>query len=486
MKNIIAIFQNHYQKIILVFCFFISVFIIFTDLHTAPLENWDEAFYGATVKELIQRKDPIVLYFNGSPFLEKPPLQMWLVSLTTKFTGLNEFAIRFPSAVSAIVIIALILFYAYKYYGLIPALVAFCTLVCSDLFIWRARTGNLDALTMLLVLLIFIFISSKNKFRYIILGLLFGLLYLTKLGMMYFPLIIFIAHELIYKHKDFQKNVFEYLKLFCLVLLIPGIWLFLGYREVGIEFINNFLLKSDQGALRLSSQTFRVDYLFYTYYALQRYYLWILFVGLIYALWNIKNNRNFLLICFSTLLIFQLSFIERKNNWYILPSLPFWSLTLAYGISEVLKFFKRKNSVLYIFFGISICLFITVYSYKRWNVNIKPILSSMTSIKEVTSAKIIKNTTSSNTNIVRLDHLYPSTIYYSERHTYISVSDVEMNGGSYVNKQNLIQLVAKDQVQVLVGKSDEVDRVLAMIPGRTYKRVNSTDESIIYLDKVER
>src|SRR5437763_6102908 len=74
-----------------------------------PLIDRDEPRFAEASREMIERADYIVPYFNNQLRLDKPPLTYWAQTLSYRVFGQNDFAARFPSAVAA-TLIALSLF----------------------------------------------------------------------------------------------------------------------------------------------------------------------------------------------------------------------------------------------------------------------------------------------------------------------------------------------------------------------------------------
>jgi 4-amino-4-deoxy-L-arabinose transferase-like glycosyltransferase len=66
-----------------------------------PLIDRDEPRFAEASREMIQRGDYIVPYFNGNLRLDKPPLTYWAQVVSFKIFGENDFAARFPSAIAA-------------------------------------------------------------------------------------------------------------------------------------------------------------------------------------------------------------------------------------------------------------------------------------------------------------------------------------------------------------------------------------------------
>jgi 4-amino-4-deoxy-L-arabinose transferase-like glycosyltransferase len=66
-----------------------------------PLIDRDEPRFAEASREMIERSDYIVPYFNNQLRLDKPPLAYWAQIASYRIFGENDFAARFPSAVAA-------------------------------------------------------------------------------------------------------------------------------------------------------------------------------------------------------------------------------------------------------------------------------------------------------------------------------------------------------------------------------------------------
>ncbi|PYL31684.1 MAG: hypothetical protein DMF39_01875 [Verrucomicrobia bacterium] len=66
-----------------------------------PLIDRDEPRFAEASREMIQRGDYVVPYFNDHLRLDKPPLTYWAQTVSYRVFGQNDFAVRFPSAVAA-------------------------------------------------------------------------------------------------------------------------------------------------------------------------------------------------------------------------------------------------------------------------------------------------------------------------------------------------------------------------------------------------
>lgn len=462
-------------KLLFIVGFIFIIFICFYNLGKAPLENWDEAWFAEATKHILRTHEFIALQWNHAYFIDKPPLYMWMSALFSSVLGLSELSVRLTSAISGAVIILVVLLYSYKQYGLVPSFLAFSSIALNNIFIWRTRTGNIDVFLSLLILASYFLLISKNKYKYPLLGIMFALIYLTKASVVFYPLSIFLLHEIFFERNNLRKNLAEYIKLFLLFLSSSGIWLLFGYLKVGPDFPTYYLFKSAQGADKVNLMKFNSDYISYTYYSLQRRFFWVFLIGTIFMIKNIKNSRHFLLLLYAFLLLLQLSFISKSNNWYLTPAMPFWSLIIAHGTCNFIKIFKNNKALILI-----IILLSSYVSYKTFTINIVPILNTSSTIKQTESSKLLNTLTKENEMVVRLDHLYPSTVFYSDRRVLASPEGNTTTRGYWIGRDDLINAVQKKQIRWIVGVQKDIGVFQKKIPSDVkFNVIKVNDEETI-------
>ena len=74
-----------------------------------PLIDRDEPRFAEASREMIQRADYVVPYFNNRLRLDKPPLAYWAQVASYRIFGESDFSARFPSAIAAALIAVVIL-----------------------------------------------------------------------------------------------------------------------------------------------------------------------------------------------------------------------------------------------------------------------------------------------------------------------------------------------------------------------------------------
>lgn len=134
-------------------CYFTAlIFLFYYSGRNVPVRIWDEAIYANNALEMAQTHEYFVLQNNGAPSLynTKPPLAIWMQSLSMELFGINELAIRLPSILAVLGIILSLLFFIRRHFANSAGAAFICgsVLLSSSGFMRDhvAATGDLDAL----------------------------------------------------------------------------------------------------------------------------------------------------------------------------------------------------------------------------------------------------------------------------------------------------------------------------------------------------
>jgi len=79
-----------------------------------PLVDRDEPRFAEASREMIQRADYVVPYFNNQLRLDKPPLTYWAQVVGYRLFGESDFSARFPSAIAAALTALVIVAWGYR------------------------------------------------------------------------------------------------------------------------------------------------------------------------------------------------------------------------------------------------------------------------------------------------------------------------------------------------------------------------------------
>jgi 4-amino-4-deoxy-L-arabinose transferase-like glycosyltransferase len=90
---------------------------LFLNLGSIPLFDVDEGAFSEATREMLERGDYVSTWLNGQPRFDKPILIYWLQAASASLLGLNEFALRLPSALASCAWIGAIWLFARRFVG---------------------------------------------------------------------------------------------------------------------------------------------------------------------------------------------------------------------------------------------------------------------------------------------------------------------------------------------------------------------------------
>lgn len=355
-----AIYLKYLKYIVLAALIY---FPLFGHLGTLPIRIWDEARNSINAYEMLKNGNFIVTFYDGAPDMwnTKPPLLIWLQAISMKLFGVNETAIRLPSAFAGLFTCIGLLLFSKKYlksfwFGAITIFVLITTMGYIDYH--STRTGDYDALltlfTTLSGLLFFSYCETKNSKHLYLFFIFTALAVLTKsiTGMLFLPSIL--IYSLTQKQfLPLLKNKHFYIGILSFLILVVGYYSLReaynpGYiaavqtNELGGRFLE--VIENHKHGFWFYYENFLTQHLSY----------WHLLVpcGIIIG-FLIKDKRINRLTLFSTLMVVTffliISSAQTKIEWYSVPLYPFFAILIAvfiYYIFYILKDIKVINESL--------------------------------------------------------------------------------------------------------------------------------------------
>ncbi|MBF0474496.1 MAG: glycosyltransferase family 39 protein [Deltaproteobacteria bacterium] len=235
----------------------LALVVFFYGLGGLCLTDRDEGEYATIVQTMISTGDYVTPQLNFKPYYEKPILYFWLSTLAFKNFGANEFAIRFWSALSGVLVVMAVYVFG-RAAG--PAGLGFTsalTLLASLLFSLIGRSALLDmTLTLFISLALFFFYYGWQSFaaggkkaqgRYFTLFFAFmGLAFLTKgpVGVV-IPLLVVVPFLLLNRSLMPVIRRMPLLIGFSAFLLLAAPWYLLAMLKNGSAFIDGFFVSQN-------------------------------------------------------------------------------------------------------------------------------------------------------------------------------------------------------------------------------------------------
>jgi 4-amino-4-deoxy-L-arabinose transferase-like glycosyltransferase len=348
------IISDSLKYIVLILLLYVPVFGY---LDTLPIRIWDEGRIAVNAFEMYKNKNYIVTYFEGLPDMwnTKPPLLFWLQVICMHLVGVNEFAIRLPSALAVFGTCMAIIIFSQRYlktfwFGFIAVIL----LVSSEGFvkIHVARTGDFDALLTFFETVSCLFIytyseTKRNKYLYWFFASV-TLAVFTKgvAGLLFAPawiLFILFRRQLLL----FLKNPHFYAGLGIFFFLVIGFYLLRESRNPG--YIAT-VAKNELGGRYLESQGNQPPDFWYYYQWLVKYkqadrYLLVPCGIMVAAFSAAARFRRFGLFILTAALTYFLviSFGKTRCDWYDAPLYPLISILIAFIIFLLFNWLKENE-----------------------------------------------------------------------------------------------------------------------------------------------
>jgi 4-amino-4-deoxy-L-arabinose transferase-like glycosyltransferase len=345
--------MNKFKYLGLTFVSLVTCYVAFLQFYRLgqlPIVQWDESRLANNAAEMYINQSFLVTTYENQPDLwnTKPPLMIWLQSASIAMFGINEFAIRFPSALSGFLCIIFLGFWMFQisksYYwsGLTMLL-----LVVSGGFIQLhgSMTGDYDALLSLFVLLS-VYHYSKFYFDTKEKSLLWMIVFVS-LAIMAKSAAAFIMFPLFFVLPIFQKKWQIVLKLGLglLISVLPFIVFCILRENANSGYIKHMWQNDFGGRFNEAIEGHRQPWYYYLEnLTFERFneFIWLFIPGIVWFVFK-KNLRMTFISLFILGFILILSIAKTKIHWYDMPILSLISLVIMVFISQVIFIIKKST-----------------------------------------------------------------------------------------------------------------------------------------------
>ena len=256
---------NSTNKIVLIV---FAIFSFVLPLSIVALFNLDEGAFSEATREMLSSGNFLTTYLNGELRFDKPILIYWFQTFSVSIFGLNEFALRLPSAIAGIVWAYVIYKFTKHYYDEEKAFVASLFFLSSLQISIIAKAAIADSLLNLFItssmFLIYTHIKTGDKKPLYFAFALIALGVLTK-G----PVAIMIPIVVSFLFLAYKKNLKMWLSMvfnpigIIIFLAIALPWYILEYIDQGQKFIDGFFLKHNLSRFNSSMEGHSGGILYY-------------------------------------------------------------------------------------------------------------------------------------------------------------------------------------------------------------------------------
>lgn len=335
--------------------------------HLTALEidpRLDEIRRALVTLEMMLRDNFMVPTLNGEPYLNKPPLYNWLLALSYKTFGVNEFALRMPVIVAIFWFGWLIYRFTSKFISRQAAIIAALLFITNGrILIYDSLIGLIDILYSSFVYLGFMVLYTYGKkekwyqaFIYSYLLVVVGYLMKGLPSLVYQAFLLFVFFVLIEKKWKilFHKAHFAGAGIMAALL---GTYYYFYFREVNLppaELFKKIFTESTMRTFKGEGNWFKDFIIHFTTYPLvfaYHYAPWTLMLLFLVRKKGMETLRKNPFVWFNALLFFACFFIYWLSPYiiarYMFMLLPLCFTVAAYYATEVVSPDEKVISVIY-------------------------------------------------------------------------------------------------------------------------------------------
>jgi 4-amino-4-deoxy-L-arabinose transferase-like glycosyltransferase/putative flippase GtrA len=332
--------------------------VLFYRLDALPLVLWDESRLANNALEMSLSGLSLVTTFDGVPdhWNTKPPLLIWLMSITIRLFGANEWGVRVPSVLAALATVAIIFtFCAVRLHkpvvGFLAVMVLFSTLGYTHSH--GARAGDYDTLLTLwttgYLLAGYLYLHGSQEGRIMWLTLCaagIALAFMTKTiqGMIFLPALV--LHAALHRRlSEIMRTPAIYVFGAAILLVCTGFYVVREWVDPGY-----FASAQDNDLLGRYATTIEKHFHGPLWYITNvRLFPWLV-PGLLiagYLAWRDHGERRRLSGFLGVMSVFYLAVISSaatKLRWYAMPLYPLIAMQVALGIDAVAERLASRQS----------------------------------------------------------------------------------------------------------------------------------------------
>ena len=322
----------------------VATSVLFYRLDALPIEPWDESRIAVSAFEMAKSGLSLITTYEGIPdhWNTKPPLLIWLMSISIRVFGPNEWGVRLPSALAALATVSIV--FAFCNFRLKRSFVGFTAsliLLHSNGYIQfhAARSGDYDAILTLwttgylLAGYMYVHDSPSRRRRWLLLctvGIVLAFLTKSVQGLIFLPALLIYAVRYI-PIIEILRSPAAYVSGATVLLSFAGYYFTREQIDPGYFAA---AMANDPGRF-VTVLDYHVLGPLYYIQSFPLIFLSLLFAG--FQLCRARGERRQISIYLGVMSLFYLLIISLSATqlpWYAVPLLPLNAMIIAVAIDE--------------------------------------------------------------------------------------------------------------------------------------------------------
>jgi len=306
--------------------FAISVgLVLYFRLGRDALFDWDEGIYAELGRQLLLTKNFLVSFWNGSPWLEKPPGVMWVSALGIFFAGETALGARLLMPLFAVYTLYIVYRLGTHLGSWKHGLIATGVLATFNLFLGRTRAVNTDMPLLASITTTILFLLENRPAWWVALAVFGGIWFKGLAG---FLSVIIALPLFIGKSKTYLRSMIYYL----LIFVVP--WHLYAYLKYGSNFTTPYYF--EQVVQRVTAQIefhFESRWYYFTY-LYENLGLGVLLISSLGAASLLLRRKSLYILWWVIIPLGIFTLAKTRLFWYILPIYPALALLIAEAIGR--------------------------------------------------------------------------------------------------------------------------------------------------------
>lgn len=322
--------------------FGLIAFIYFVRLGAGSLWDNSEPNYGEIVKELLRSGDWVTLHYNFMPWFIHPPLWFWAAGASVALFGLNEFALRLPSAVCGLLTAFVVYRAGRRLYGEKAGLIAALALGTSLEFIVLSRLAILDTMLLLFSTIASLWIyfaihdDDRRSFWIAVVAAALGTMTKGPVAVV-LPALTLVVYALWARRRIFSNNL-PWLAGVAVYALIAGAWFVVETITVGTAFIGSYFGMSNVGRFLAPFENQPGPWWYYLPLVLIGFFPYVAFLPkALKAAWQARGDAERYLLCSAVVPLVFYSLAQTKLPNYIAVIFPACALLVGRLFGEAIE-----------------------------------------------------------------------------------------------------------------------------------------------------
>jgi 4-amino-4-deoxy-L-arabinose transferase-like glycosyltransferase len=401
----------------------LACFLFLFQLDHGSLIDFDESITAVRISEMAETGDYLTVHDNFRPSFHKPPLYYWLSQPIIRLFGLNEFSVRFVSALAGIICVLLTAAIARKVCGSNIGILAGYVLATNWFFIRYSRQALLDS-TMILFALCTIycciqFLTRDQSGKWLITAFISAALGTLAKGpvafALTFPIACLACVMEVSNKKSFMLHCMTGLVIFLLVAL-P--WHMHQLFTHGKVFLLEYLQMRHVSSMPVSIGGTIMGVYGKDIFQLGPVIILAAFAGILFSILEVRKKvaAHLIVLSYFAMVFSILIFYPTRRSVYLTPLVPPLSIYAIYALHRLTVISPLNKKIWLIIF---LFLHLTFFAY----LSNQDFLDKNIYKRELaeTARLICKKKCGL---LIAYDNVYiPSLIYYSQIRT-INVSDM--------------------------------------------------------------